>query len=792
MDLLFRCKKFLVGALLAGLVSASGAQAGIQNPFSLQAIQKTLGQTSIPFIKNQGEQHADVAFYAPVPGGRVFVDKQGDLVYSLLRGTERIAFKEHFVLDKKSGPYVIEQGSVSLNRQDEKGVHRLKTAKVIGVGQSTQGIRVELRAHNNNVEKFFYVSPGASPSRIKVGLEGIKETHIASDGKLVFDTAFGPVFFSKPLAYQNSGKERQAVDVAYVLKDNHYGFQVGQYDTSRELVIDPVIYATYLGGSDGYPTYTYDNVFALVADGDYIYAAGSTQSPDFPTALGYDSSFDDIRDGFVVRMSADLSTLVNATFIGGAVYDMLRDSNGELIVAGQAYAGFPRAGGAYNYPSDYEQTGGFIARLNADLTQLLASGVVVPASSIQKIALGNGDLYFTGVHNQNNLAITPNAFQTECFCINQTSYGANTFVGYMGRISADLTALHALSWIGGSTPSDIAVADDSSVYITNSALSIADGAIRQFDADITTLLASQSFAYLGNASTAFNAMALGDNFVIVGGSTKKNNLPTTPGAYDSTCGTNGDCDNTDTTFYIAKSDGFLVRYSRDLQSIEALTYIGGSGHDSVGDLFLDGSGNVVFNGYAGDPDFPLTPEAEQNSGGSYFARMPIDFTSLQYATLADVGGEMTYAGNNNIYLGGSISSSGVLPVTSGAFDTTYNGGATDGYIMLYQIAAVSGTTAPGNNDAPVADAGLDRNVVEKTSVILDGSHSYDSDGSIVAYHWTQLKGKSVSIRNADSAVATFTAPKTRKNKSIDLIFGLTVTDDKGATDSDQVTITVTP
>ena len=558
--------------------------------------------------------------------------------------------------------------------------------------------------------------------------------------------------------------------------------------------------ATYLGGGDGYPTYSYDNVTSIVAAGEYVYVAGGTHAPDFPTALGYDMSFDDIRDGFIVRMSADLSTLVNATFIGGTVYDMVRENNGELIVAGQAYSGFPQTGGAYNYPSDYEQTGGFIARFNLDLTQLLASGVVVPASSIQKIALGNGQLYFSGTHNSNNLAITPNAYGTECNCIGQGSFGANTYVGYMGRISADLSTLSALSWLGGATPSDMAVAEDSSVYVTNRTLSGADGGIRQFDADITSVIASHHFRALGNASTSFNTMAVGDGFVMVGGSTKKNNLPTTPGAFDSSCGTDGDCDNTGTDYYIAKADGFLVRYSRDLQTIEALTYFGGGGHDSVNDLLIDESGDVVFNGFAGDKGVPVTSDAEQKSGASYFAKISSDLTSLRYSSLADVAGDMAPAGNDRFYLGGDINSSAQFPATAGAFDTTYNGGATDGYILLYQMAASGsgGGTDPGpepvpeENSLPVADAGSDQEVVKKTQVTLDGSDSYDSDGSVEQYQWKQLKGKGVTLKNASSAVATFTAPRTRRGRTRTLIFELTVTDDKGGKDSDQVTITVTP
>ncbi|MDH5259727.1 MAG: hypothetical protein OEX07_17065, partial [Gammaproteobacteria bacterium] len=83
-------------------------------------------------------------------------------------------------------------------------------------------------------------------------------------------------------------------------------------------------------------------------------------------------------------------------------------------------------------------------------------------------------------------------------------------------------------------------------------------------------------------------------------------------------------------------------------------------------------------------------------------------------------------------------------------------------------------------------------VIMKTKVTLNGSNSSDSDGSITAYQWKQVSGKSVSISNANSAIATFAAPRTRKGRTRTLVFELTVTDNNGATASDQVTIKVTP
>jgi hypothetical protein len=95
---------------------------------------------------------------------------------------------------------------------------------------------------------------------------------------------------------------------------------------------------------------------------------------------------------------------------------------------------------------------------------------------------------------------------------------------------------------------------------------------------------------------------------------------------------------------------------------------------------------------------------------------------------------------------------------------------------------------PPPNQAPTADAGVDRTVNEGATVRLTGTGT-DIDGTIEAYSWQQISGLAVVITNADMADAFFTAPAVEVTQ--DLTFRLTVTDDDGATGSDTATITGT-
>jgi Mg-chelatase subunit ChlD len=89
------------------------------------------------------------------------------------------------------------------------------------------------------------------------------------------------------------------------------------------------------------------------------------------------------------------------------------------------------------------------------------------------------------------------------------------------------------------------------------------------------------------------------------------------------------------------------------------------------------------------------------------------------------------------------------------------------------------------NAFPTADAGVEQMVQEGVIVTLDGSNSTDPENQISAYRWTQTSGSAVTLSDPTAQNPFFTAsiPGT-------LTFNLTVTDYYGASDSDEVTITV--
>jgi len=118
--------------------------------------------------------------------------------------------------------------------------------------------------------------------------------------------------------------------------------------------------------------------------------------------------------------------------------------------------------------------------------------------------------------------------------------------------------------------------------------------------------------------------------------------------------------------------------------------------------------------------------------------------------------------------------------TTVTLTVTDDEGATDTNEVIITVTPF----VPANVD-PVADAGTDQTVNDSDdsgdeAVTLDGSGSSDSDGTIVSYDWTWT-GDSAT---GESPTASFPVGETTVT--------LTVTDDEGATDTDEVIITVTP
>src|SRR4051812_24524907 len=203
--------------------------------------------------------------------------------------------------------------------------------------QVYDGVDVRYYGTQRQLEYDFIVAPGADAGAIRLQFSGVESMQVAEDGDLVLRVAgtTEEVRFKAPVSYQRAADgSLEAVASRYELRaDGTVGFALGPYDTTRELVIDPVLnYATYFGTNNN------ENATGVTTDAaGNVYITGRTTSNNAPlTALvGPGGGGGDM---FVAKLSADLSTILFSTRIGGANDEqgnaIAVDASGNVAVAG--------------------------------------------------------------------------------------------------------------------------------------------------------------------------------------------------------------------------------------------------------------------------------------------------------------------------------------------------------------------------------------------------------------------------------------------------------------------------
>jgi predicted outer membrane lipoprotein len=192
----------------------------------------------------------------------------------------------------------------------------------------------------------------------------------------------------------------------------------------------------------------------------------------------------------------------------------------------------------------------------------------------------------------------------------------------------------------------------------------------------------------------------------------------------------------------------------------------------------------------GDSDDGPTNTAPTAADGTLMLNENTTVTGTLSATDSD-GDTLTYS----IVTNGTLGTAAITETATGAY--TYTPNKDESGSDSFTFKANDGTTDSNVatitvtitvNNPPVANAGDDQTVYEQSVVSLSGTGTDIEDGSNVAYAWTQTGGPSVTLAGADTATPTFIGPAV--SASTDLIFSLTVTDSEGATDTDDVTVTV--
>ena len=517
------------------------------------------------------------------------------------------------------------------------------------------GVNLAYYGVQKQLEFDFIVSPGANPSPIRFDISGANRITTDDEGNLVLASPAGNVMLHKPVAYQEENGAREVVDARFTLHaNNQVGFELGSYDRSRELVIDPsVSYATYLGGT------LEDDAFAIATDGSgNAFVTGETKSTNFPTTAGVHSTTNAGGfDVFVTEFDPN-GTIVYSTYVGGS-----GDDSGNAIVVDPSGNAFV-AGGTTS--SNFPHNGGF---------QTTYGGGKIDAI-VFELASGGATLTFS------------------------------TFLGGAGDDVANGIAWDSSGiYVVGST--------SSSVFPTHNPkqaalIGTSNGFVTKFASAGNSLVYS---TYLGGGSSDLaTAVAVSGQQAYVTGATQNSGFPTTPNAYQTTCGTAANCNG-------GLNDAFLTVYNTSGSAYVYSTFLGGSNADQGFGIAVDSSGNAYLTGATASSDFPTKAAVQTTYGG------PLDdaFVAELKPTANGAASLIfsTYLGGNGTDVATSIvvDASGRIYVTGATASTNF------------PVASATHGTSGGGNDAFVSELS-NSGVALSFSTYLGGSGNENTFGGV--------------------------------------------------------------
>ena len=576
------------------------------------------------------------------------------------------------------------------------------------------GIDLKLIEQKEELKYEFHVQPGADPKAIIFNYGGVKKVSVSKSGELIVETAMGKIIEQKPYSYQVINGRIKEIPSSFVVNGNDVQFKLGSYDTRYELVIDPVlIFATYSGSvTDNFgmtATYGYDGT---------AYSAGIIYGNQYPTPdpLAWDvnsnitvpSTNVATTDAFISKYSADGTTMLWTTFIGGGdnvqgtetSHSLICDQNNNVYLYGVTSAiDFPVQGGfqtshgggstlSVNFNgTNFGNVGTdiFVAKFSSNGHNLLGSTYIGGSSNDgvnYKVTSGN----YNSVAAYDSLSMNyGDQFRGEIML----DQDGNCIVASCTR-SADFPVLNAFQ-------------------STNAGQ--LDGVIFKMSTNLNSLMWSSYYGGTNNDACYSVKVDSSSNIVFAGG-TSSTDLPFTTGGYQSSY--NG-----------GKTDGFVVKLAPSGTSVTNATYLGTSDYDQAFFVEIDRNDNVFVLGQSIGGTFPvnnasyaipgssqfiikLNPELTSNLNSAVFGNGSPNINISPAAFLVDICGNMYVSGwGANILQGVPMSG---MPVTPDAFQSSPPNGF-DFYLLVIKREfqdILYGTYLGGGSAQEHVDGGTSR------------------------------------------------------------------------------------
>jgi hypothetical protein len=679
------------------------------------------GKLGLAFAPNEGQTDARVRFLAQASGASSAFTRTGAL---LAFGQKEKGLTLGLRFLGASATAVPEgrrqlAGKVNYLLGNDRAQWRtgLPTYAEVVYRELWPGIDLVFRGAGGTLKYEFLVRAGANVDDIRLAYRGAKGLALDKRGNLRIQTRLGALTDTRPRSYQVVGGQRVPVDSRFVLGDGGaYGLAVGNYEAARPLVIDPgLVYSTFLGGSNG------DVGLGIAVDAaGNAYVTGATDSPNFPTPLGFDMGFNGGQDVFVTKLNATGTALVYSTFIGGSSHDqgfaIALDVLGNAYVTGStgSFFDFPiqSAFQGFVYQPFYRggATDAFVTKLSPSGTSLVFSTYAGGRGADQGLGItldhphdpSGGDPHVIGETRSSNLSVTTFALDTtlngpsDAFFLRLDRFAAAagylTYLGGNGDDAARATTIDSVRGVyltGGTTSAyfptvggsfDTSFGGVEDAFVTKLRFVGGGGGP---GTDVYALAYSTFLGGGGFDRGQGIALDLGGNAYATG-RTSSPDFPT-PLGFDTSFG--------------GVEDAFVTKLNATGSALVYSTYLGGTGEDGGAGIAVDAIGAASLTGRTSSPNFPTTPGAfdtSWNLGDDAFVTKLGPIGSLVYSTF--LGGSTGPNGNNDrghaialdatgaMYVTG-LANSDNFPTTPGAFDRTHNGNSDAFVAKLIPVGA---------------------------------------------------------------------------------------------------------
>lgn len=588
------------------------------------------------------------------------------------------------------------------------------------------GIDLIYYGNQQRLEYDFVIAPHADAKRIAFRVDGADSIQLNDGGDLVLTLGADEILQPRPAVYQDVSGAKKTIVAGYrLLNSNTVSFEIGPYDHSHTLVIDPFLsYARYFGAGGAE-----DARMVRVGRDGSVYVAGRTLSVQLPATTGaaqtnFGGGTSTGGDAFVAKfdLTSTNSTPVFVTYLGGSTDDeawgLALDDDGNAYITGYTDStNFPVWPAATAYRKTitggtYGTTGRYFS--DAFVTKLAASGSNLLFSTYLGGTTGDAgygiavdaaqNVYVTGYADSTNLPASTGAFQTNA---------AGKGDGFVAKFDATGTNLVFLTYLGGTNQdvaTDIAVDSAGAAYVTGYTVS------RDFfTTNIFTTNAFQSlFNNTTNASVAYDAFLVKFNpgatgvvySTYLGGTSSDFGErlavnPATGEAYVLGSTISADFPNNRTNYFSGSvsnhidKDVFLTKFNADGSTNYSVVFGGFATDDGLG-LAVDAGGNAHFTGSTISTNFPTFPTNNTlgtlratNSGTDMFISVinsnatAFIYSAVLGGTGSDVGRAIAVDPAGNDYVVGQTSSTN-FP-TLAPFSSSF-GGTNDAFLVKVSIS----------------------------------------------------------------------------------------------------------